>query len=79
MRRSGGQAKQKEVTRGKSRVYIASLNLYVVEKIFKTFEDQAVKMLWGEEDNDGKEEDEITQEDAWVVINTYFNEKGLVR
>ncbi|KAI7998251.1 DNA-directed RNA polymerase II subunit RPB2 [Camellia lanceoleosa] len=26
-----------------------------------------------------EDEDEITQEDAWVVISAYFEEKGLVR
>ena len=33
-------------------------------------------------DEDGeelREEDEITQEDAWAVISAYFEEKGLVR
>ena len=35
-----------------------------------------------DEDGDGEEardEDEITQEDAWTVISAYFEEKGLVR
>ncbi|GER53278.1 DNA-directed RNA polymerase family protein [Striga asiatica] len=30
-------------------------------------------------DNDEDESDEITQEDAWTVISSYFEEKGLVR
>jgi DNA-directed RNA polymerase II subunit RPB2 len=28
---------------------------------------------------EGDEEEEITQEDAWAVISAYFEEKGLVR
>ena len=31
------------------------------------------------EETFGSLEDEITQEDAWIVIDRYFEEKGLVR
>lgn len=33
--------------------------------------------LYGQEDDD--EDDTITQEDCWIVINRFFEEKGLVR
>ncbi|KAL8031476.1 hypothetical protein ABFX02_13G027600 [Erythranthe guttata] len=33
----------------------------------------------GEGDDDGEEPEDISQEDAWTVISSYFEEKGLVR
>jgi DNA-directed RNA polymerase II subunit RPB2 len=32
-----------------------------------------------EDAEEARDEDEITQEDAWAVISAYFEEKGLVR
>ena len=32
-----------------------------------------------EKENEDNEEEEITREDAWAVISSYFEEKGLVR
>lgn len=37
------------------------------------------KKMYGSEEYDPVEEEEITQEDAWAVISAYFEEKGLVR
>lgn len=31
------------------------------------------------DENEHDDEEEITQEDAWVVISSFFEEKGLVR
>jgi len=34
---------------------------------------------YAEEDNEGGDEYEITQEDCWTVISSFFQQKGLVR
>ena len=45
-----------------------------------SYHEDRVAEMFGDNGGDEEEDDgEITQEDAWAVINAYFEEKGLVR